>query len=270
MKSADDCLSKVEPAQENFTSVEDTFRANPISLKLAHDDVHVWRIALAQPETTLQKLRALLSADEQQRATQFKFEKLQKRFVVARGALRNILSRYTGLAAAEIVFEYEAHGKPKLAVADNRDNLSFNLSHSENLALCAVSRDCAVGVDVELVRRLDDAERIARRFFSARESEIFCALPEEQQPSAFFNCWTRKEAFIKALGEGLSHPLHRFEVSFIDNAPVALLSTRPDSEEAAKWTLLALAPGQNYVGALAVKRKDLQLQCWQWQALFNI
>jgi 4'-phosphopantetheinyl transferase len=235
-------------------------------LQLSPQEVHVWRVWLEQDEIVFAKLRALLSEDEQARAAQFKFEKLKKRFIVARGALRNILSRYLGVAADKIVFEYESHGKPKLSEAVNASGgISFNLSHAENLALCAVTCGCAIGVDVEFIRPLDDAEKIARRFFSPRESQKFCALPAAQKPAAFFNCWTRKEAFIKALGEGLSHSLHRFEVSFLDDEPVALLSTRPDPQEAAKWMLGALAPARDYVGAFAVKEKKFQLKCWQWQ-----
>jgi len=236
------------------------------NFELSSHEVHVWRIALEQDEGVFEKLFASFSHDERQRAEQFKFEKLKKRYIVARGALRDILSRYADLAAEAIAFEYEAHGKPKLAEAMNQNQLCFNLSHAENLALLAVSRGHLIGVDVEFVRALDDAEKIAQRFFSPLESSIFCALPEEQKPAAFFNCWTRKEAFIKALGEGLSHPLHRFDVSFIDGEPAALLSTRPDPQEASKWTLLALAPGQNYVGALAVEGGSLELACWQWEA----
>lgn len=250
-------------AAGNFSNNEDVFCASPAVLNLAPNEVHVWRVALEQSEEFYQKLRLVLSEDEQRRAAQFKFAKLQKRFVIARGALRDILSRYIGLAASKIVFEYAAHGKPKLAVS-NPDDIEFNLSHSEDVALCAVSWGRAVGVDLELVRRMDDAGRIARRFFSTRESEIFCALPAPQQPVAFFNCWTRKEAFIKALGEGLSHPLDSFEVSFLENEPAALLSTRPDPREAAKWTLRALYPARNYVGALAVAGNNFALEYWQW------
>lgn len=267
MKSpSDDSLREAGLPQENFTNLEDSFCASPTSLTLTRNEVHVWRIALEQAEAVRQRLRAALSDDEHRRAAQFKFEKLQQRFVVARGALRDILRRYTGLAAAAMVFEYEAHGKPKLSEATNRDNLNFNLSHSEELALCAVSCSRAVGIDVEWVRRMDDAERIARRFFSPRESEIFCALPPAQQPNAFFNCWTRKEAFIKALGEGLSHPLDSFEVSFLEGEPAALLRTRPDPREAAQWTLRALHPAPNYTGALAAAGNNFALHYWQWQA----
>jgi len=267
MKSKyDHNFGEVGLAQRNFAGFEKFSGASPTSLRLARHEVHLWRIALAQTDDVYQKLRAALSEDEQRRAAQFKFEKLQKRFVIARGALRDILSRYTGLAAEKIAFEYEAHGKPKLATTMNPNDVCFNLSHAEDLALCAVACDRPIGVDVEFVRQMDDTERIARRFFSPRESDVFCALPPEQQTGAFFNCWTRKEAFIKALGEGLSHPLDRFEVSFLEGESAALLCTRPDPQEATKWTLQALYPAPNYAGALAVAGSDFSLKCWQWEA----
>lgn len=251
---------------QNFVNLEKTFGTDPAALELAREEVHVWSIALTQAEEVYQRFLTGLSPDEQRRAAQFKFEKLQKRFIAARGALRDILSRYTGLAAEKIIFEYETYGKPKLAATLNSNNISFNLSHTEDLALCAVCHDRAVGVDVEFVRPMDDAEAIAQRFFSRVESERFCALPAAQKPEAFFNCWTRKEAFIKALGEGLSHPLDQFEVSFSEGEPAALLRTRPDPREATKWSLQALQPAPNFVGALAVAGNDFSLKCWQWTA----
>ena len=266
MKSEHRYSGEIELTLPNFVNREKTFDANPAALELARDDVHVWSIALTPAEEVYQRLRAGLSPDEQRRAAQFKFEKLQKRFIAGRGALRDILSRYTGRAAEKIIFEYETYGKPKLAATLNSNNISFNLSHTEDLALCAVCRDRAVGVDVELIRPMDDAEAIAQRFFSRVESEKFCALPAAQKPAAFFNCWTRKEAFIKALGEGLSHPLDQFEVSFREGEPAALLCTRPDPREATKWTLRTLQPAPNFVGALAVAGNGLSLKCWQWEA----
>jgi len=236
------------------------------ALRLAQNEVHVWSFLLEQTEEIYQRLQATLSDDERQRAAQFKFERLQKRFVVARGALRDILRRYLKVAAEKIAFEYEAHGKPKLTEANNQNDIRFNLSHAENLALFAVSRGRAIGVDVEFIRPLADAEKIAKRFFAPRESSVFCALPAAQKPAAFFNCWARKEAFIKAIGEGLSHPLHRFDVSFIEGEPPALLSTRPNPEEARKWTLHALTPAPDHVGAFVVAGNRFDLTCWQWEA----
>lgn len=259
--------SEDEPAQPASPISPSTWLAAPASLSHpGPDEVHIWRIRLEQDETVLQKMHAVLSADERQRALQFKFEKLQKRFVISRGALRDILHRYTGHAAANIVFEYEAHGKPQLAAAFKQNGIQFNLSHAENLALCGVAWRRAIGVDVECIRSLHDAERIAQRFFSARENAMFGALPLAEKTAAFYNCWTRKEAFIKALGEGLTHPLHRFDVAFVEGEPPALLNTRPDPLEAARWTLQALAPGEGYAGAFVVSGKEAHLQCWEWDA----
>ncbi len=227
-------------------------------------EAHVWRAALTQPEAVFQKLQASLSSDELERASRFQFEKHRRRFVLARGALRDVLSRYLGLAANQITFAYEARGKPRLADAINSDNLCFNLTHAEELALCAVTHGRMLGVDVEHVHPMEDAEQIARRFFSPREAEQFCALPLEQKLIAFFHCWTRKEAFIKALGEGLSHPLHQFEVSFLPGELPAVLCTRPDPREAARWSMFAFEPAQDYIAALIVAGKDLALKYWQW------
>jgi 4'-phosphopantetheinyl transferase len=235
-------------------------------LSLSRNEVHVWRVSLAPPAGVYQNLYNLLSDDERRRAEQFKFDNLKKRFVAARGALRDILSRYLKAAASQIEFEYDSHGKPQLAAAHSRDGIGFNLSHAENLALCAVTRGRAIGVDVEFVRPLADAEKIAKRFFSPLESSVFSALPEEKRTIAFFNCWTRKEAFIKAIGAGLSYPLHRFDVSFVAGEPAALLSTRPNPQEALKWKLHALSPAPDYVGAFAVDGDDFKLSCWQWEA----
>ncbi len=234
-------------------------------MELHTHEVHVWRASLEQPEAVCRKLQATLSADEFERAARFQFEKHRRRFVVARGVLRDILGRYLGVAATGITFEYEAHGKPKLASVNHPENFSFNLSHAEELALCAVVRGHALGVDVEHVHPISDAEQIARRFFSEREAEQFCALPQEHRQIAFFNCWTRKEAFIKALGEGLSHPLNRFEVAFLPGELAALLHTRPDPQEAGRWSMFAFEPATDYAGALVVAGKNFAVKYWQWQ-----
>jgi len=235
-------------------------------MDIAPQQVHVWRFALEQSDPITVRLRSTLSSDELNRAEQFKFEKLQRRFVIARGALRDILCRYLHCAPVQILFAYEKHGKPKLADEQNEQGLHFNLSHAENLALCAVTLQRMIGVDVEFVRPLADAATIAQRFFAPSESSAFCALPEEKKTAAFFNCWTRKEAFIKAIGEGLSHPLHRFEVSFQEHEPAALLCTRPNPLEARTWKLYDLKPAADYAGALVVETDDLKLNYWQWEA----
>ncbi|MFQ5633524.1 MAG: 4'-phosphopantetheinyl transferase family protein, partial [bacterium] len=235
---------------------------------LSEKNVHVWRASLVQPDTVLSECRAMLSGDEKARADRFKFDKHRRRYTIARGALRDILGRYLEIDAAQVVFEYEAHGKPKLAENQNSAGIVFNVSHSEEMAVYAITCGRAVGIDVEFVqRKISDADKIAKRFFSQMESEAYLRLPHAQKQEAFFNCWTRKEAFIKAIGEGLTHPLHRFDVSFIPGTTPALLATRPDASEVANWSLSAFTPAENYVGALVVKGKYLKLKCWQWEGI---
>jgi len=190
----------------------------PVAEVIGDDEVHVWRIALDRGDGD--SLRARLSSDELARAARFHFERDRTRFLVARAALREILAHYLGASPAEIAFVYGDHGKP--ALAPPHGDLRFNLSHSHGLALCAVTRGREVGVDVERIRELDDLEDLARSVFSARELAALHRLPEPGLLAGFFTGWTRKEAFIKALGEGLSHPLKRFDVSLEPGRPARL------------------------------------------------
>lgn len=234
-------------------------------LEIPAQEVHVWRASLLQPEALLQKMEATLSAEEFARASRFQFEKHRRRFVLGRGFLRDVLRRYLEARADQIVFAYQTHGKPRLAEAINPKNIRFNLSHAEELWVCALTCGREAGVDVEHLHEIPEAETLAQRFFAKAEAESFCALPEHEKRRAFFNCWTRKEAFIKALGEGLSHPLHRFEVSFLPGAPAALLRTAPDADEAARWSMFAFEPAENYVAAVVVAGKDFETKFWHWQ-----
>jgi len=210
--------------------------------------VHVWKIALDQPP---EEFRAVLSTDERERASRFRVERGADRYTVARGALRIIVGRYTGTPPEALVFQYNGFGKPELADS----NVCFNLSHSHDIALVAVARGRAVGVDVERIREQVMSERIAERFFAPAEARAIAALSHHQQARAFFICWTRKEAWIKARGEGLSIPLNSFEVTVAPGEPARLVATRPDEEEAARWTLRELDCGPEFAAALAVAGK---------------
>lgn len=234
-------------------------------LEICAHEAHVWCAPLMQPDAVLQKMKAMLSADEFARAARFQFEKHRNRFVIGRGLLREVLSRYLDMPAHQIALEYETHGKPRLAEALNSKKIFFNLSHAEDLWVCAFTRGREVGVDVEHVQVIAEAENLAQRFFAKAEAESFCALPAHEKQRAFFHCWTRKEAFIKALGEGLSHPLHRFEVSFLPGAPAALLRTAPDPREAERWSMFAFEPAREYVAALVVAGKSIEVKFWEWQ-----
>lgn len=233
----------------------------PAHLALAPGEVHVWAVKLTQPAPFADKLAALLEPEEQERAARFQFEHLRQSFRVSHGALRLILSRYVNLAPAQLRFKHGPFGKPEL---EPKSTLRFNLSHSGELALLGVTLEHEIGVDVEALRPIPEADSIARINFSAKEFAAFCRLEQQQKLFSFFNCWTRKEAFIKAHGAGLRMPLDQFEVAFAPNEPARLLSIHGNTHAAEHWTLCALHPADGYVAALAVAVPQMQISCWRW------
>ncbi len=216
----------------------------------ASDDVHVWKTPLDLDSAQLDPLAVLLSPAEQARAARFRFERDRRRFIAARGFLRSLLGRYLGANPRAIEFTLNDYGKPAIEGAAIR----FNLSHSHGLALAAFALGREVGIDVEQIREGVTGDRIAERFFSPLEAAELVALPEVEQTEAFFRCWTRKEAWIKAVGHGLSIPLNSFDVT-IGRHDVRLAATRPDIAEAERWTLCHLDPEPGFTGALAVEGK---------------
>ncbi len=169
-----------------------------------------------------------------------------------------ILARYVDRPPGALRFDYGAHGKPALPGSPVR----FNLSHAGGIALCAVALDRDVGVDVEQVRALPDLARIARRFFSPSEADALAGLPRAEREAAFFTCWTRKEAYIKALGRGMAVPLDGFAVSFDPGAPARLVWTTLDDRGPACWSLRDLDAGPGYAAAVMVEG-PAALRCWQ-------
>ncbi len=236
----------------------------PPDLALSRDEVHVWRASLVRPPAQIQAFQGVLTPDELERAGRFCFQGDAERFVAARAILRAILGSYLGLKPNQIHLRYTAHGKPYLPAASEREKLRFNLSHSRGLALYAVTRGREVGVDLESLDTGFDCEPIAVRFFSQRENATLAALPAERRREAFFACWTRKEAYIKARGAGLGIPLQQFDVSLVPGEPAALLDCRWAPQEVAHWTLHALDPGPGFTAAVAVEGQDWDLRCWQW------
>jgi 4'-phosphopantetheinyl transferase len=224
---------------------------------LPDDRVQVWRADLDQDTAVTARLRALLSADERARADRFYFSYLRAHYTLVRGALRLLLGGLSGLDPAGIKFDYAKHGKPYLAGSD----LAFNVSHSGKRALIALAHSRRVGVDVERVRKLPDSEAVARRFFAPAEVAEYLAVPELQRVQAFYNAWTRKEAFIKAVGDGLSHPLDRFTVSLRPGEPARLRTIDTDAEAARRWKLVALDPGDGYAGALIAELPEWEPEC---------
>jgi len=233
----------------------------PTDLKLAQDEVHVWCMALDQDSALVEQFHQTLDSDEQERAAKFYFPKDRQHFIVARGLLRLILGRYLNQAPAQLRFAYNAYGKPSLDISTS---LHFNLSHSKGLALLGVSSDRELGIDLEFIRTDFPFEQVAKSVFSVPEQAVLRSLPDSLKPEAFFNAWTRKEAYIKALGQGLSIPLDQFDVAFVPGEPAALRAVRGTWENAHNWTLQHLSPAPNYAGAIAVAGLGWQLKCWSW------
>jgi 4'-phosphopantetheinyl transferase len=245
-------------------SLDFAWFAAPARLSLSGGTVHVWRVSLDESPSQVALLQNILDDDERSRAGRFYFRRDRERFVVGRGVLRTLLGRYLDRSPESLSFTYSPHGKPTLASEFGDDAIRFNLSHSQGTALYAFTRNRELGVDLEFIRCDLETEQIAQRFFSQSEIAALLALPLSLRKYAFFLCWTRKEAYIKARGEGLSMPLDQFDVSLIPEEPAVLLSTRPDPDEGRGWSLRNLTPGAGYAAALAVKGHDWDLSCWQW------
>ncbi len=214
-------------------------------------DVHIWRTELVQPDEVLDKFWPTLDADETHRASRFHFDEHRRGFVVGRGFLRAVLSRYLDAKPERLQFAYGPYGKPALNGEHKSTRLRFNMSHSHNLALLAITADSQVGVDVEYMRADFAGADIAQRFFSRAEVATFNALAEEERVAAFFRCWTRKEAFIKATGKGMSQSLDGFDVTLAPGVAAELL--RVDQEDASRWFLCDIDAGSEYAAALAVE-----------------
>lgn len=232
----------------------------PQTLTLQLAQVDVWRVRTNLPTKVLDRLHSTLSQDEKERATRFYFAADRDRFIASHGCLRGILARYLHGEPHQFSFSTNSHGKPAL----NGHRLEFNLSHSGDFALIAVTQAGRVGVDVERVRSGISSHVIAQQYFSTSEFEELQSLPLEQRETAFFTCWTRKEAYIKAQGQGLTLPLESFDVSLIPNEPATLRATRPNPDEAVRWTLSALDVDPCYQAAVAAEGKDQQIRLWDW------
>lgn len=232
-------------ASERCDSQLDEYR---FSFERAATAIHVWPIRIEPSDELTARFERMLNADERARAARFRFRHLRQSFVTIRGALRILLGRYLRIDPATVRFQYGALGKPHLP---SPAPIHFNLSHSGAVAVLAFSRNCEVGVDVERIRALPDMQLIAERLFCLEEAARFMALPAEQREHAFFLCWTRKEAYVKAAGGGLSVPLDSFEVTLQPGEPAAMLrlGAAPPAEKA--WALHNLTLAPDYAAALA-------------------
>jgi 4'-phosphopantetheinyl transferase len=224
------------------------------------NEVHIWVIPLDQGLSTGSVPYRYLSTEEVERADRFHFERHRRRFAISHNALREILAAYLGVNPANIEYDASSHGKPWLSGPYADSGIYFNLTHSHELALAAITREGELGVDVEYVKKFRDIDGIANRFFSPVEREAYQELEEDQRPQGFFNCWTRKEAFIKAIGEGLSHPLKQFDVTLTPGERASFLRIGDNPEEASKWTLEGFLPDPEYIGAVALRTREIHIQ----------
>lgn len=247
-----------------MTNFESTWLSAPQATGLPDDEVHVWRIDLDDVSSRSRADVTCLSQDEVQRAEAFHFDRDRKRFVAGRAAVRGILASYREVTPAEIRFSYGEQSKPELKSPPGDSGLRFNLSHSRGLAICGVTDQKAIGVDVERIRARSNIERVATRFFSQFENEALRSTPAEQQREAFFRCWTRKEAYLKALGSGLFGGSTGFDVSLAPEEPARLLRIHGDPGEAARWTLRDLTPADGYVAAVLAYGTDWKLRLFQF------
>ena len=236
----------------------------PSTFELSSNEGHVWLAGLVPPAVCVQQMAQYLSDNELIRAGHFHFKRDRNQFIVCRAVLRMILGRYLQIEPKQIQFSYGPHGKPDLAKRLGDGELRFNLAHSHELAIYAFTRGRKIGVDIEYLRVISDIEQIASEFFSANEIATLHALPASQRQQAFFNCWTRKEAYIKAIGKGLSQPLDQFEVSLASTDPVNLLHVEGAPNEVSRWSLNALTPAPGYVAALAVEGHNWRPTFWRF------
>ncbi len=206
------------------------------AIDLSADEVHVWRLSLCKQSDEIVALKKLLATDEVARADRFYFPRHHDAYVAARAGLRKTLAHYLATPAASIEFLYGDAGKPELSGRLAGDEFAFNLSHSGDWAVCAIGRRGPLGIDVERLRPMKDAAGLARRYFAPAEIETWRKLAPNEQIPAFFRCWTRKEAYLKALGDGLRAPLDRFVVSLAPDEPPRLVQPSPH-DVAAGWSI---------------------------------
>ena len=245
---------------------EHTWLESPVGLDIADREIHVWRTALKCDDGLIDNYRNLLTEDERARANRFRLEEHKDRFTIRRGILRVLIGRYLNQGPYGEPFPLNEFGKPRLPTVASGLDLRFNVSHSSGMALLAFAHNREIGVDVEAIRPDIDYCALATRFFSPTESSTLLSLPPNQRSRAFFAGWSRKEAYIKARGMGLSMPLDQFDVSIRPGEPAKILAIRDVPENSALWSLWELAPGPGFAGALAAEGVSDSVSCWNWRS----
>ena len=230
-----------------------------LNLVLLSDEIHVWRASLDLAPQSLEELETVLSEDEKLRANRFRFAKHKRRFIAARGILRQLLAGYLQSSPGEINFTYNPQGKPQLASSFKNIDLQFNISHSEDLALYSFNYEQQIGIDLEYLRENVDYENIAKRFFCETEFQLITSCISEQRQQRFYQLWTAKEAYLKAIGKGLGGGLETSEIKLNQEENICFHSIENKEETASNWSLYNFIPESNFVATIALSGKKKKL-----------
>ena len=236
----------------------------PDELSIKSNEAHIWRTDLQRSSARLSHFNNILSSDEQQRAQRFHSRKDRERFSITRGILRIILSGYIDVSPEQIELSYNRFGKPELSEGMMNNGLQFNLSHSGGIALFAFCLDHRIGIDIETIRSGNTHLKVPERYFSPREVTALRSLPEDQQREAFYACWTRKEAYVKARGLGIPSSLKDFTVSLESGKPARLLESKSEPSDLNRWTLKDIDVGTGYKAAAAIECSDIRIAYMNW------
>ena len=242
-----------------------TWLSNAQPNHLGEDEVHLWVVTLAVIPEKSSYFQSILSLNEQERAGRFQKIRDAQRYVAARGSLRSLLGGYLAIEPGRLQFVCDAFGKPRLAGELRATSLSFSVSHCDDLALFGFVRGHKIGVDLERIRTEIEVEDLAKRYFSPNEFQRLCSLSADQRREAFYCGWTRKEAYLKGRGEGLSYGLDGVEVSLTPGEPAIILGASDDPDVSRHWTVQHLSPAPGYVGAVAVEAGNIAFRCLRWE-----
>jgi 4'-phosphopantetheinyl transferase len=253
-------LAAIRPSDSSAPD-QITWKSASAAPPLAENVVHLWQVRFDGDEERERRCASTLVPEELARAERFHFRIDRQRWVVGRGMVRRVLADYVGVRPADVRLCYNSHGKPALTGESDRGGVKFNVSHSGELLFLAIARDREVGVDVEQVRPLPDWRELAGRFFAPAEIATLDRVPAAVRERAFFQCWTRKEAYIKAHGLGMTLPLDRFAVSLGPGEAARLVNADHDPAQLRRWTLRDVSPAGDYAAALAVEGSDWDLWC---------
>ncbi len=237
----------------------------PRNLSCGANEAHIWLARVDVHKNNISLYKSLLPSEELVRAGKFVRRDDRDSYLLSRVALRDIVSRYLNVGFNDVSFFRNEYGKPFIAKEINRENMECNLSHSGDIVLIGMSKGGKIGIDIERIREMDEMDALVRDYFSTIEQEYFKSLSPGEKIGAFFACWSRKEAYIKARGKGLSYPLDSFSVSVGPGDDAALL--HDDHENISEWSLKDIAYSPDYAGAVAVKGRNLDYRYYRWDSL---